>query len=497
MKIIKRAGLMALCAAVIIGCQVMFTTLSNAEEKDDEIIRQGVSIDAQEVGGMTYEEAEEAVEEMINQKSDIKVSITINKEQVETTLKKLGYHWANKEVLDDALNIGKSGNIIRRYKDLLDLEKEGKKYSLEMEIDEKTLKEHLEEICKPYNVEAKNASLKATGSGFEIVAEKEGCVVDYDTSSEALYKMITDEWDGKSDITFTATTKVSRPEYTAKDCEKVSNTPMGSYYTTFSVGGAYDNRNLNIKNGAEKLDGNVIYPGERFSCNEHLAPWTEDNGWHPAGTYVDGGVEDSLGGGICQVSSTLYNALLRAEIKVVTRFSHSMSVSYVDLAADAALAGDYKDLVFENDTDAPIYIQGVYEAGRIGFNVYGHDTRAASHSVKYESKLIDTIPVKTETVKDPTKPEGYSSTESSGHVGYVAELWKITYENGEEVSRELLHTSKYAMTPTKVVKGTAKAKPADTETTKKKDDQEKPDEKETTVKATENTAQVEEQAQEE
>ena len=67
---------------------------------------------------------------------------------------------------------------------------------------------------------------------------------------------------------------------------------------------------MNIKNGAEKLNGNVLYPGESFSCNEHLVPWTEDNGWYPAGTYVDGGVADSLGGGICQVSSTLYNAYL-------------------------------------------------------------------------------------------------------------------------------------------------------------------------------------------
>lgn len=175
--------------------------------------------------------------------------------------------------------------------------------------------------------------------------------------------------------------------------------------------------------------------------------------------------------------------MLRAEIKVVKRFPHSMAVGYVPLSADAALAGDYKDLVFENDTDAPIYVQGIYNSGgSITFNIYGHDTRKAGHSVKYESKTVKTTPVKTQTKKDSSKPVGYSEVESSGHVGYVAELWKITYENGKQVSKELIHTSTYAMSPTIVVKGTKKAS-----TTTKKDDSDKDHKKsseETTKKST-------------
>ena len=206
---------------------------------------------------------------------------------------------------------------------------------------------------------------------------------------------------------------------------------MGSYTTQFTAGVV--NSNANIRNGAEKLNGNVVYPGERFSCNEHLVPWTEDNGWKPAGTYSEGSVVDSLGGGICQVSSTLYNALLNAEIKVVERYPHSMAVSYVPLSADAALAGDYKDLVFENNTDAQIYVQGVYTEGAITFNIYG--------------------PIKTATKKDPTLPAGTKKV-TPGHVGYVAELYKITYENGKQVSKELVHTSTYAMAPTTTLVGT-------------------------------------------
>lgn len=340
---------------------------------------------------------------------------------------------------------------------------------MEMNVEKESLRDNIEKVCEPYNVEAKNASLKATGSGFEIIPEQEGCVVNYDASTEGLYKYITEDWDGKSEIKYTFETDVSKPKYTTKDCEKVSDTPMGSFYTTFATGYSYEDRNKNIKNGAEKINGNVVYPGEQFSCNEHLFPWTKENGWYPAGTYVDGGVQDSLGGGICQVSSTLYNALLRAEIKVVKRFPHSMAVSYVDLSADAALAGDYKDLVFENDTDAPIYIQGIYDpSGMVKFNIYGHDTRKEGHSVEFISETVSTKPIKEKVTKDPTQPIGYEKITENGHSGYVARLWKVTYENGEQVSKELLHTSSYAMSPRKVIKGTKKEKPD-------KDKKEKPD----------------------
>lgn len=471
MKGIRKAGILIICIVLAISAAQVFAA---SEKNTEEKIKQGIIIDSVDVSGMTYDEAKEAVEEIVDGRISSKVKITVNDEVVETTLKKLGYKWTNESVIDEAVELGKTGNIIKRYKDELELKNDGKKLDIEMSIDQETLKEKIEKLCQPYNIEAKNASLKATGSGFEIIPETEGCVVDYDKSTSELYQYITEKWDKNSDIEFVATTKISKPEYTTEDCEKVSSTPMGSFTTTFSVGWSYENRNLNILNGAEKISGNVVYPGEQFSCNEHLAPWTADNGWYPAGTYVDGAVEDSLGGGICQVSSTLYNALLRAEIKIVERYSHSMAVSYVDLAADAALAGDYKDLVFENDTDAPIYIQGIYSSGgSITFNIYGHDTREEGHSVKYVSETVSTTPIKTETKKDPSQPKRYTETVENGHVGYVAKLWKITYENGNEVNRELLHTSRYAMSPKKVIKGTGKDEDKDNKNDKEDSDDKK------------------------
>jgi len=478
-KGIKKVVLLIACVILTMGTVRVWAASEDAEEK----IKNGVSIDSVDVSGMTASEATKALKTVVSDKTATTVTLDVNGKSVQTTLGDLGYKWSNKTVVDEAVNTGKTGNIIKRYKDGLDLQHNGMKFNIEMLFNKDTLKKKLQTICADYEIKAQNASLEATGHGFKIMKEKEGVTVDYDKTVEQLYTYVTEKWNKKANIKLTATTTVSKPKYTTEDCEKVSNEPMGSYTTEFSVGSSYANRNLNIQNGAKLINGAVVYPGEQYSCNENLYPWTEDNGWHPAGTYVDGGVQDSLGGGICQVSSTLYNALLRAEIKVVKRFPHSMAVGYVPLSADAALAGDYKDLVFENDTDAPIYVQGIYNSGgSITFNIYGHDTRKAGHSVKYESKTVKTTPVKTQTKKDSSKPVGYSEVESSGHVGYVAELWKITYEDGKQVSKELIHTSTYAMSPTIVVKGTKKAS-----TTTKKDDSDKDHKKsseETTKKST-------------
>lgn len=467
MKRVKRAGLLVLCMVLFCGIVHVFA----ASEKTDDKIKEGISIGGKNVSGMTYEEAFKIVKKVAKEKLSFEITLKIGDQDVKIPLKSLGYKWANNTVVEEALGAGKKGNIIKRYKDVRDIKNNGKPYDVTVDVTQDKLIKKLKKQCKDYNTEAKNASLKFTGDGFDVVKEQDGCEVDYDVTAKKIQESISDDWNGESDITVEASVKTTKPKYTTKDLEQISTTPMGSFSTTFSVGGAYNTRNLNIKNGVEKIDGSTIYPGEEYSCNAHLIPWTEENGWHPAGTYSEGEVIDSLGGGICQVSSTLYNALLNAEITVTERYSHSMAVSYVDLAADAALAGDYKDLKFRNDTDAPIYIQGIYMEGQITFRVYGHDTRPDSHSVKYVSVTKKTIPIKESVKKDDSKPKGYESVESNGHVGYVAELYKVTYENGKEVSRELLHTSTYRMAPKKIIRGTGKDEEAtEEETTEKKEE---------------------------
>ena len=138
------------------------------------------------------------------------------------------------------------------------------------------------------------------------------------------------------------------------------------------------------------ISGSLIFPGESFSVTAAVAPFTAENGYEPAPSYEENRVVDSYGGGICQVSTTLYNAVLKAELEVTARSNHTMVVNYVDLSKDAAIAEGVMDLAFVNTTDAPIYIVGYAYGGTLSFTIYGHETRPANRSIEFVSETTST-----------------------------------------------------------------------------------------------------------
>ncbi len=174
-----------------------------------------------------------------------------------------------------------------------------------------------------------------------------------------------------------------------------------------------------------------------------MNPFTEKNGYAMAGSYLNGKVVDSLGGGICQVSSTLYNTVLRAELEIVERSPHSMMVTYVQPSADAAIAGTYKDFKFKNNSDAPIYIEGYTTSDKqIVFTIYGQETRPSNRTVKYTNKVLEKTPAVTELRADGGQGIGYRLVES-GHNGCKAELYKEVYVDGVLQSSERVNKSNY------------------------------------------------------
>ena len=186
---------------------------------------------------------------------------------------------------------------------------------------------------------------------------------------------------------------------------------------------------------------------------EAVVPFDEENGYAPAASYEMGNVVETYGGGICQVSTTLYLAVLRAELEVTERSNHSMIVNYVKPSMDAAIAEGYKDFRFVNNTDAPIYIMGYADGSEIGFIIYGHETRDPNRTVTYESETLTTTESTTELVEDSSASYGSVTQKSSGHTGYTARLWKVVTVNGEE-TREQVNSSTYNMTPDTYAVGT-------------------------------------------
>jgi vancomycin resistance protein YoaR len=246
---------------------------------------------------------------------------------------------------------------------------------------------------------------------------------------------------------------VTEPKGSKEQLSRLTDV-LGTYTTSYSTSSA--SRCKNVENGCRLINGTLLYPGDEFSTYQTIKPFTEDNGYYPAGSYLNGKVVESIGGGICQVSTTLYNAVLLSELDVTERNNHSMIVTYVKPSMDAAIAESAgKDFKFVNNYENPIYIEGVTAGKEITFTIYGVDTRDPGHKVEYISETLTT-----------TQPEGEEITASSSmaigeisvqsaHIGYTAQLWRVITENGVEVSREVINKSTYKASPRSATVGIA------------------------------------------
>ena len=214
-------------------------------------------------------------------------------------------------------------------------------------------------------------------------------------------------------------------------------------------------RQNNMRITCDSLTNTEIKPEEIFSFCNTVGKATKEKGYQEADVYVDGEKKQGLGGGNCQVSTTLYNAVIRAELEITERSAHSMIVSYVEPSMDAAISGEYKDLKFKNSTKYPVYIEGYTDGGIIHFNVYGKETRDANREVEFVSETTGETDPGVKYVADGTLQIGTISTQQSAHIGKKAKLWKVVKVNGKEESREVFNTSNYQASPKIVRVGTA------------------------------------------
>lgn len=423
------------------------------QAEGDETIKTGVFADEIELSGKTAAEATAAIEAYVEGLKEVEITLlAADDNEVTTTAGDLGITWANPELVTEALELGTHGNVIERYKALKDLEYENKIFDIAFTFDIQAINDILTDKCAKYNREAVNVSLKRENGAFQVVEGQTGYILDIETSIDVINNYLTQEWDHQA-CSIALDIQVDEPEGSAEELAAVSDV-LGSFTTSYSTSGS--SRSANVQNGCELINGTTLYPGEEFSTYDAVAPFTQANGYYMAGSYLNGKVVDSLGGGICQVSTTLYNAVLLAELDVTERHNHSMIVSYVDPSADAAIAeSSGKDFRFVNNLDYPIYIEGYVKNKQITFNIYGKETRDAGHSVRYESEVLEVINPPADTIyADASQPIGYIVTESA-HIGYKAKLWKVVTENGVEVSRTQVNSSSYKMVPRSATVGTA------------------------------------------
>lgn len=443
---------------VLIGIALALTFGVEVQAAGTDTINQGVYAGEIDLSGKTVTEARAAVEFYVENLQSTEITLEVaGGREVQITAGDLGMVWANTEVPEEAVQLGRKGNIIERYKILENLLHENYFFPIELDFDVATIDTVLAEKCVKYDRKAVNVSLSKNEEGqFEVVEGVEGAVLDVEASIDKIYDYLTGDWD-REPCRIALEITVDEPKGSAEELANVTDL-LGGFTTSYRTSGP--SRSANVENGCHLINGTTLYPGEEFSTYETVSPFSEANGYYMAGSYVNGKVVDSLGGGICQVSTTLYNAVLRSELQVTERHNHSMIVAYVDPSADAAIAESAgKDFRFVNNLDYPIYIEGFVKDKKITFNIYGKETRNAGREVKYESEVLEVINPQTDAIyADASRPLGSIVTESA-HTGYKAQLWKIVTEDGVEVSREKINSSSYKMSPRSATVGTATADP--------------------------------------
>lgn len=448
----KKSGKTIIFLGAVLAAGAMFHASRPVYAAESDVIAQGVYIGSIPVGGMTEAEATDAVNEYVDGIGSAQITLTAGEKSITVSAENLGISFSDMTVIDQAMDVGKSGSLIKRYKDKKDLENGSVVIEMPIDIDREEVASLLEEKADELDQKAVDSTLTRENGSFVIVEGAQGIEVDVDASIDVIKDYLDSGWDGK-DGSVELTAEVVEPRGTKEELSKIKDL-LGSYTTNYSSSG--QNRCDNITNATSKINGTVLYPGDEFSVYEAIGPLDASNGYELAGAYENGQTVQSYGGGVCQVSTTLYNAAILAELEITERSNHSMIVTYVKPSMDAAIAGDYKDLKFVNNQDTPIYIEGYTQGKNVSFNIFGQETRPSNRKVSYESEVVSEQDPGTQFVATGD-PVGYIATSQEKHTGYVAKLWKVVTVDGVEESREEFNKSTYKASPKIVKVGTASA----------------------------------------
>lgn len=287
--------------------------------------------------------------------------------------------------------------------------------------------------------------------------------VDFKISVEEAEKLLKEDKEE-----YTIPLKITKPKKTINNLGEEAFPDLLATFSTRFDGSNY-NRNTNIKLAAKKVNGTVILPGEKFSFNTIVGSRTIEAGFKEGTAYVGGKVVPDVGGGVCQVSSTIYNTALLANMQIVERSNHMFTTGYVAASRDATVYYGSLDFVFKNSRKYPIKMVASANGGVCKVSIYGIK-EDKEYEVIIQSKITSYINPTTIYKEDPTLEEGKEIVEQTAITGCRSEGYKILKLNGKIVSQTLLSKDTYKSRNKIVRRGTKKTtttptKPANENTT--------------------------------
>lgn len=495
---------------ILLFFSVIFSLINMGNER----IINGIEIEKVNISNLTFNEAKEKLQEWYNEVilrditlcyENIEESIIVKELQIQTDIEKR---------IEEALKIGRSGNILKDNYDILFTMLFQKKLNINISYDEEKLNKRIEEISSKlpgavvqtnYYIEDNELVIKRGNSGIIIEREKLKEILDKQLKNSEnkyikipikeiqidkvniekihneIYKEARDAYISENPTQVYAhingvdfaisleeankiiqedkeeyiiPLKITIPQITLDKLGKEAFPNKLSEFTT-RYDASNQNRSTNLELASEKINGTIVVPGEIFSYNKIVGERTIAKGYKEATIYSAGKVVPGIGGGICQLSSTLYNAVLYSNLEITSRSNHRFTTSYVKEGRDATVSWGTIDFCFKNTRKYPIKIISKVNNGIVRIEIYGIKEEN-EYEVEIQTNILETIPYKTNYINDNTLEEGKEVIKQNGIDGVKSQTYKILKQNGIIISKSLLSTDTYSSLEKIVRRGTKK-----------------------------------------
>ncbi len=417
---------------------------------EQDVFYQGIWIDDLDLSGLTYEDVRQKLEQRQDELAQqVVFTLVRDKETWELTAGQLGLRTNWQDELRTAWETGRQGaagkssekeQIMARYEAIQALMEKPLQLNLALTWNEALIKQQLIEVATQANVEpvgAKATAFDVSSKKFTIKDRVAGFAMD---SEACLAQIVNHLAEGVLGVTIPLQ---GESTYTGLSAAEMSAN-LGKIAQAETRATNNSNRNTNIRLICESINGLVLNPGETFSFNGHVGKRTSEKGYKPAGGIVNGILEDDIvGGGICQPNTTLYHAVVKSDLEIIERYSHSWPSTYVPIGQDATVNWGGADFKFRNNTDQPVAVVAWFKNPTVHFEVYGR-LLDPGVSISITSTHDGYIEVNPPVVREnKTLKPGQLVVIRAEHVGQLSTSYKVWSKDGKVLKKELLAKSRY------------------------------------------------------
>ncbi|HCQ5597662.1 VanW family protein [Clostridioides difficile] len=439
-KLVIAIGAVALVAIIFIGIMCM--------QFKGEKIAKNTYVNGVNIGKLTKSQAKQELAKKYKLEN---VEFNYNDKSWKVKSKDLNLSTDLDKTVENAYNLNRKSGFFGNLSKTISVNF-GKKSNLVVVInyDKNKLKAEMEKIAKEIDVDVKDATLDISGEKVKVIPDSDGLKMDISKSMENFDNQ-TKKGNYKNELVVKATPAKVKKEQLAN-----IDTNLGTYSTTFKT--SQINRSINIKLATDSISNVLLMPGETFSFNKHTGKRSKENGYKSAPVIMEGEMEEDYGGGVCQVSSTLYNSVLYAGLEIVNVKNHTIPSSYVPKGRDATVADSGIDFLFKNNLKHAVYIKNYVSGNQIVCNIYG--SAEDKQNITISTKLDGVSQTTMKRVNDPTMPKGKEKVDKSGRNAYSVSTYRTFNDaNGKKIKTEKIANSYYPKKEGIILVGTMEPKP--------------------------------------